>query len=83
MRPVVMETWEALAALVAQVGPVVPVWTAARLGGPSQQALRDRISRGTLRTWSVDGCIYVALLESLRKEVPLSTGQVAERVCCA
>lgn len=70
-----INTWEEFAVVIAEVGPIVPVWTAARLHHVSDQALRDRISRGTLKTWSVDGAIYVSLLASRRK-APLATGQV-------
>lgn len=68
-------TWEEFAVVISREGPIVPVWTASRLHHVSDQALRDRIARGTLRTWSVDGAVYVSLLESRRKS-PLATGQV-------
>lgn len=73
-----VDTWEGLAVLCAEVGPVVPVSIAARLHGVSDQALRDRIARGTLASWLVDGAVYVSLLQARRKSSPLSPGQVVK-----
>lgn len=72
-----LETWEEFAVAVAAYGPLVPVSTAARFHGLSDQALRDRIARGTLRTWGVNGALYVSLLSARRGGCPLLTGQVA------
>jgi len=76
VQSVTVQTWEELAVIVATEGPIVPVWTAARLHGVSDQALRDRIVRGTLRKWLVSVAVYVSLLEVCRRSRPLSPGQV-------
>jgi len=78
VQSVTVETWEQLAVIVATEGPIVPVWTAARLHRVSDQAIRDRIARGTLRKWLVSGAVYVSLVEVCRRQRPLSPGQVAK-----
>jgi len=57
-----IDTWEALAVLVAEVGPVVPVSVAARWRRVSPQSVRERIRRGTVPAYLVDGAVYVALV---------------------
>ena len=52
-----------------EVRGLVPVSFGAFLLGVSDTALRDRLRRGSLRSWSVGGGLFVSVVELSRRGV--------------
>ena len=61
-----IHTVEQFVEVTKEVG-LVPLSFGAVLAGVSDRALRDRLERGTLRSWVVNGGVFVSVVECRRR----------------